>query len=217
MVNKVTDDGDGYQRARQAFGVLLSNYGQAMFVASRQVGGILVSRDHKADPNARPPFVVVPAAKQREALKLIEEQVFSDKPFSFPPELYNQLAATRWYHWGSDMPNRVDYAIHEVIGMWQDRILSQLLSSLTLERMHDAELKVPADQDAMTTAELISSLTNSIYSEVVRSNRANTPTASRPSARCDATCSDAISSGWRRLRWGRVSPRTIAARSPAPS
>jgi hypothetical protein len=41
-----------------------------------------------------------------------------------------------------------------------------LLSSLTLERMHDAELKVPADQDAMTTAELISSLTNSIYSEV---------------------------------------------------
>ena len=166
VVNKVTDDGDGYQRARQAFGVLLSNYGQAMFVASRQVGGILVNRDHKADPNGRPPFVVVPAAKQREALKLIEEQVFSDKPFSFPPELYNQLAATRWYHWGSDMPNRVDYAIHEVIGMWQDRILSQLLSSLTLERMHDAELKVPADQDAMTTAELISSLTNSIYSEV---------------------------------------------------
>ncbi len=166
VVTKVTADGDGYQRARQAFGVLLRNYGEAMFMASRQVGGISVNRDHKADPNARPPFVVVPAAKQREALTFVEEQVFSDKPFSFPPELYNQLAATRWYHWGSDMPNRVDYAIHEVIGMWQDRVLSQLLSSLTLERLHDAELKVPADQDALTTAELISSLTNSIFSEV---------------------------------------------------
>ena len=166
VVAKVTADGDGYQRARQAFGVLLDKYGQAMFVASRQVGGIQVNRDHKADPNARPPFVVVPVAKQREALKLIEEQVLSDKPFNFPPELYNQLAATRWYHWGSDMPNRVDYAIHDVIGMWQDRILDQLLSSLTLERIYDAELKVPADQDALTTAELLSHLTGSVFAEV---------------------------------------------------
>lgn len=166
VVAKVTADGDGYQRARQAFGVLLSNYGQAMFFASRQVGGISVNRDHKADPNARAPFVVVPAAKQREALTLVEEQVLSDKPFSFPPELYNQLAASRWYHWGSDMPTRVDYAVHDVIGMWQDRVLSQLLSSLTLQRMYDAELKVPADQDALTTAELISHLTNAVFSEV---------------------------------------------------
>jgi hypothetical protein len=166
VVAKVTADGDGYQRARQAFGVLLSNYGQAMFFASRQVGGISVNRDHKADPNARAPFVVVPAAKQREALTLVEEQVLSDKPFNFPPELYNQLAASRWYHWGSDMPTRVDYAIHDVIGQWQDRVLDQLLSSLTLQRMYDAELKVPADQDALTTAELISHLTNAVFAEV---------------------------------------------------
>ncbi|HXT60451.1 MAG TPA: zinc-dependent metalloprotease, partial [Pirellulales bacterium] len=166
VVAKVTADGDGYQRARQAFGVLLAKYGEAMFVAARQVGGISVHRDHKADPNGRPPFVVISAAKQREALALIEDQVLSDKPFSFPPDLYNQLAATRWYHWGNDMPFRVDYAVHDVIGMWQDQILSQLLSSLTLQRMYDSELKVPADQDALTTAELISGLTNSVFAEV---------------------------------------------------
>ena len=40
--------------------------------------------------------------------------------------------------------------------MWQDRILSKLLSSLTLSRIHDSELKVPADEDALTTAELLS-------------------------------------------------------------
>ncbi|HEX5445083.1 MAG TPA: zinc-dependent metalloprotease, partial [Pirellulales bacterium] len=165
VIDRATPDGDGYQRSRQAFGVLLRNYGQAMFHASRQVGGILVNRDHKADPNGRPPFVIVPAAKQREALTLIEENVLSDKPFSFPPELYNRLAATRWYHWGSEMPDRVDYAVHEVIGEWQDRILSQLLSPLTLERMHDSELKVPADQDTVTTAELLSRLTAAVFSE----------------------------------------------------
>lgn len=165
VIDRATPDGDGYQRSRQAFGVLLRNYGQAMFHASRQVGGILVNRDHKADPNGRPPFVIVPVAKQRDALALIEEDVLSDKPFNFPPELYNRLAATRWYHWGSDMPDRVDYAVHEVIGEWQDRVLSQLMSSLTLDRIHDSELKVPADQDTMTTAELLSRLTSAVFAE----------------------------------------------------
>lgn len=165
VVDRVTPDGDGYQRARQAFGVLLLNYGRAMHIASRQVGGILVNRDHKSDPNARPPFVIVHVGKQRDALALIEENVLSDKPFNFPPELYNKLAATRWYHWGSDMPDRVDYAVHEVIGMWQDQILSQLMSSLTLRRIYDSELKVPADQDAMTTAELLSRLTSAVFAE----------------------------------------------------
>ncbi|MEX1224951.1 MAG: zinc-dependent metalloprotease, partial [Pirellulales bacterium] len=52
------------------------------------------------------------------------------------------------------------------IEMWQDRILQQLLSSLTLTRMHDSELRVPVDQDAFTTAELLERLTNSIFEEV---------------------------------------------------
>ena len=165
IVDRVTDSGDGYERARQAFGVLLGNYGRAMHFASRYVGGVYVNRDHKGDANGRPPFVIVTAAKQREALTLIEEKVLSDKPFGFPPDLYNHLASTRWYHWGTSMPSRVDYAAHDVIAMWQARILSQLMSSLTLTRLHDTELKVPADQDAMTTAELLQRLTASIFSE----------------------------------------------------
>jgi hypothetical protein len=109
---------------------------------------------------------VVEAAKQREALAILEEQVFSDKPFSFPPELYNYMAASRWNHWGMHDSTRLDLPAHEVISMWQNRILSQLMSSLTLERLHDSELKVPADQDALTTAELIERLTGAVFSEV---------------------------------------------------
>ena len=92
--------------------------------------------------------------------------MFGDKPFNFPPEMYNQLAASRWNHWGVQFRTRTDYPIHEVIAMWQDRILAQLLSSLTLARLHDSELKVAADQDAFTTAELIQRLTKSIFAEV---------------------------------------------------
>ncbi|MBX3413460.1 MAG: zinc-dependent metalloprotease [Pirellulales bacterium] len=166
VVNDVTKDGEGYQKARQAFGILLGNHGRAMHFASRYVGGLYVNRDHKGDANARPPFQVVEVAKQRDALALVEEQVFSDKPFNFPPELYNYMAASRWNHWGMNSPIRLDLPAHEVISMWQERILSQLMSSLTLERLHDSELKVPADQDALTTAELIERLTAAIFAEV---------------------------------------------------
>ncbi len=74
--------------------------------------------------------------------------------------------------------------------MWQDRILSQLLSSLTLERMHDAELKAAADADALTTAELLERLTKAVYSEVESTEgRRVHATASRRSPACGATCS----------------------------
>jgi hypothetical protein len=137
-----------------------------MHFASRNVGGVYVNRDHKADANGRPPFVVVEPQKQRDSMALLEEQVFSDKPFQFPPDLYNYMAASRWSHWGANTPSRLDLPVHEVISMWQDRILQQLMSSLTMERLHDSELKVAADQDAFTTAELIDRLTKSIFSEV---------------------------------------------------
>ena len=67
------EDGDGgrYERVRQAFGVLLSTHGSAMYNASRLVGGLVGSRSHRGDANAPPPFTVVTAARQREALDLL--------------------------------------------------------------------------------------------------------------------------------------------------
>jgi hypothetical protein len=166
LLDETTKSGEGYQKLRQVVGILLGNHGRAMHFVSRYVGGLYVHRGHKGDQGAQTPFVVVDAAKQREALDLLETQVFSDKPFQFPPQLYNYLAATRWDHWGTEIPLRTDYPVHDVISMWQNRILAQLLSSLTLDRLHDSELYTPADQDALTTAELLGRLTKTIFAEV---------------------------------------------------
>jgi hypothetical protein len=165
-LDEAVKDGEGYEKARRVFGILLGKYGQAMFFAARNIGGVSVNRSHKGDANAPQPFAVVDATKQREALELLDQNVFNDKPFNFPPDLYNRLAASRWSHWGTDVPLRPDYPVHSVIEMWQARILEQLLSSLTLARLHDSELKVAADQDALTVAELLQRLTNSVFSEV---------------------------------------------------
>ena len=82
-------------------------------------------------------MTVVDAKRQRAAMKLIAEQVFSDEPFDIPPALYNKLIASRWSHWGADIADRNDYPVHEVILMWQERVLDRVMSPLTLTRLHD--------------------------------------------------------------------------------
>ncbi len=166
LVDRVTQEGEGYQDALRAFGVLLRNYGQATFFAARYVGGVYVNRDHKGDAGNRKPYEVVPAARQREALQLLEENIFNDKPFQFPPEMYNSLATSRWSHWGVQDPTRVDLPVHEVILQWQDRVLDQLLATQTLSRLYDSELKVAADQDALTCPELLERLSKAVFAEV---------------------------------------------------
>jgi hypothetical protein len=156
----------GYERVRQAFGVLLTAHGQAMTFASRLVGGVTASRSHRGDPNAPPPFAVIDAATQREALAVVEKGMLAAEPFTFPPELLNQLVPTRWSHWGSDAVSREDYPVHDVVLMWQDRTLGRLLDPVTLERIRDGELKVSADQDAFTVAELLERLSAAVMTEV---------------------------------------------------
>ena len=85
----------GYQRVRQAFARLLYEHGNAMYFASRYIGGQYHHRDHRGDENGRLPFVPVPAAKQREALEFLKEHALSDSTFDFSADLLNSLAVTR--------------------------------------------------------------------------------------------------------------------------
>jgi hypothetical protein len=137
-----------------------------MYFVSRNVGGLKTSRSHKGDKDGRPPIALVDTQVQRDSLAMLEENVFSDKPFQFPPELYNQLGWSNWSHWGTNPTTRKDFGIHDFVLQWQDRILAQLLSSVTLKRMHDAELRAAADADVLTTAELIQRLTKAVFNEV---------------------------------------------------
>lgn len=167
LVDRTTEEGEDYTQVRRAFNILLSQHGQAMFFAARYVGGLHTSRSHKGDEDAPPPVAVVEAERQREALKLLEERVFSDSSFDFPPEIFSFMGTSNWRHWGSNsLGTRKDFPIHDVIAMWQGRILDQLLSSTTLIRMHDMELKADLDTEVLTTAELMERLSNSVFAEL---------------------------------------------------
>lgn len=172
LVDRAVDDGESYARLRRAFNIVLGEYSFAARMAARTVGGQLVNRDHKGDPNGRTPFEILPAAKQREALSFLADTVFSSKSFQFPPDLLNRLGAGRFWHWDSDeLDTDLDYDLHETVLRIQSRVLTLLLNPMTVNRIYDAELKVASEQDAMTMHELVSSLTKSIWSELDQNDR----------------------------------------------
>lgn len=164
ILERAVENGEGFQRARQAFGLLFGEYWRTAFFAARFPGGVYVHRDHKGDSQARTPFQPVEAAQQRAAMKLLSDTVLS--PMTFDPNLLNSLAATRWYHWGIDDTLRLDYPIHDTVANMQSRLIGSLLSSTKLSRLQDGELKSPASDDVYTLAEHLRTLTGAVFKEI---------------------------------------------------
>lgn len=168
LSDRVVDKGDGYQRVRQAFGMLLGQYGNAAYLASNYIGGEAMHRDHAGDPNGRDPFVPVPSAKQREALKLLQERILSDKSFQFSPQLLRRLAADRWNHWGNEgaVYGGVDYPVHDRVLRIQRIVLSHVFSPATLARLQNNALKAEKGEEPVTIAEVFRGLTDGIWGDV---------------------------------------------------
>jgi hypothetical protein len=167
LLARVVKQGQSYQRARQAFEMLLYEIERSASITTRFVGGHYIHRDHKGDPNARAPVVPVPAEKQREALRLLCDGVLGAGAFSIPPETLNYLAAGRWVHWGSsDRSEDPEYPIHDRILQVQLWSLFGVLNPRTYGLLLDAEARLKENEDALTLPEFFTKLTDSIWSEI---------------------------------------------------
>jgi hypothetical protein len=165
LADKATTKGDGFQRTRQGFSILLNQYANAAHLVSNYVGGVHVHRDHRGDPNGRDPFVPVKGEKQREALKFLQDHILTDHSFQFSPQLLRRLAADRWSHWGNErvVMSGVEFPIHERILSIQRVVLGHVLDGATLRRIQNCALEVDKDDKPLTIAEVFRSLTDAIW------------------------------------------------------
>lgn len=167
LADKAVDNGEGYQRVRTAFLVLLNQYGNAAALATNFVGGEYMHRDHKGDPDGRDPFIPVAAARQREALKFIQDNILADTAFQFPPELLRKLASDRWMHWGNErVMTSVDFPLYQRVLAIQNVALAQLLDNATLSRIQNNQSKTKANEQSLSVAEVFRSLTDGIWTEL---------------------------------------------------
>ena len=168
LSDRVVDKGEGYQRTRQAFAMLLGQYGNGAHLVANFVGGEQMHRDHRGDPEARDPFVPVAAAKQREALKFLQEHIFTDKPFQFSPQLLRRLAADRWWHWGNEGTalSGVEYPLHDRILSIQRVALDHVFNPSVLSRIQNNGLKTEKEEQPLTIAEVFRSVTDGVWSDM---------------------------------------------------
>jgi hypothetical protein len=158
---------ESYPELRSAFDLIFGYYIGYAMSASTYIGGQHFSREHPDDPGASLPFEMVSVEKQREALALLQQYIFAEDAFNFPPDLINKLAPSRWWHWGSSPPIfSLDYPIYDRISIVQALVLSNLLSSDRLERIQNAELKYPS-AEMLTMPELFETLQTGIWSEIM--------------------------------------------------
>ncbi|MBD2205011.1 zinc-dependent metalloprotease [Calothrix sp. FACHB-1219] len=157
--------GESYSNLRVLFNRVFRYYFRNATLVSQYIGGQSFRRVHAGNDTSWA-FVPVSLEKQRQALTNLQNYVFAADALKFSPQLLNQLAPSRWQHWGNPISNdRLDYPLHDRIFRFQSRILRSLLSSDRLNRLQDIELKTPPGE-ALTIPELFDTLQKGIWTEI---------------------------------------------------
>lgn len=168
IMTKIVKEGDSWQRARDAYTLLLARQLGAVRTASQFLGGANIVRDRKGDPGNRSPVTPLEAAEQRRATKFILENAFRDEAFGLDRELLSKMTVDKWFDDGGRRTLGADPAwpIHDQILGFQSSALTMLLNPAVLQRVYDNELRTPPGTDALTLPELISALSGEVFSEL---------------------------------------------------
>jgi len=166
ILDRAVKKGEAWYRARSFYNQLLYQQAGAVNSISRFIGGTYVNRDRKGDPNARPPLVPVEAERQRKALQFVINNSFFDESYDLDPDLLKYLATDKFNHWGNSSGSP-EFPVHSTIMNIQRGAMLSLLNPTKLRRVYDNESMTPRNDDALTLPELINSLTEAIWQEVL--------------------------------------------------
>lgn len=179
LLKDITDwavkDGQSYARLRRAFTRIMAERSRATEYVARFCGGQVINRDHKGDAGARPPITMIPAEKQREALRFVCANVFAEDAFKISPELLSHLAPGRFSHWGSDEYDfRVEFNVHDFVGAMQFNCLVTLMNPFTIGRIQDGQVKFGEGDEVYTLSEHINGIADAVWSELDDAGRQGT-------------------------------------------
>lgn len=169
LTEKFVKDGESWARARHGYELSLSLQLRSVSMMANWLGGALTTRALKGDKDSGRPVEVVSVEQQKAALKFVIENTFFDDAFGLSPELLAHLSVDKWLDGGSSFSafsNEATYPVHDTIMGIQASTLTMVMNSTTLRRIYDNELRLPADQEALTLPEVLESLTDAIWQEL---------------------------------------------------
>ena len=135
---------------------------------AKYIGGVTTLRDHVGSPRA--PLTPVDPAKQRAALKIIADGLFSADSFRFKPEFMRRVQVD-WLNrddiYDIGLTNAsVDYSLGTQVLKAQRKVLDQLMSDAVAQRILDSEVKLDDSRKALHLADVYDTLQAAIWSEL---------------------------------------------------
>ena len=164
LLEQFVEDGDSWSKARRGYETTLRMQIAAASMMSDWIGGAYTNRNKKGDfvDGDVPPIQVVPVEQQRAALEFIINTIFEEDAYGLSPNLLTHFNVDKWYGGGGER-GEATWPIHDRILGTQASILSTILAPSRLGMVYDNEFMVPADEDALTVAEIFQTLMDSIY------------------------------------------------------
>jgi hypothetical protein len=159
--------GESYQMLRRNFLAGLTQFGNAGMVSAKYVGGVVYVRDHAG--SGRDPFTPVPAEKQRAALRLISEGLFSVDSFRLRPDFVRRLTVDQFDRFRDDVgPSAIspDIALTSRMLSVQRAVLDQMMSDVVATRLAEGEYRQTKGNSGFRLSELYDTLQDSIWSEL---------------------------------------------------
>ena len=168
LAPKLETPGESYEVLRRAFGASWHQFFRGGHVAMKYIGGIYHNRDHVGDPDGRLPFVPVPAAEQRAALRFLTDEIWSSSAITISPELLSKLQLVRIPDFDGQIyrtPN-INYPLHDAVFGAQGEVLNDLYDPIKLGRLLEMERLQPDPNDRFTMAEMFSGIRKALWSEL---------------------------------------------------
>jgi len=164
LLTEFVKDGDSWERARKGYLRTLSMQRRMIDMMANWIGGTYVNRVHKGDPNTGDPLVPVEVEKQREALRFLVDHAFRDEAFGITPDLLNKMTIRKWR---GGLGGESTWPVVEQIGATQGLAVTLVMNPGTLSRVYNNEMRVEAGEDALTLPELIGTMFDAVYDELL--------------------------------------------------
>ena len=179
LLEKFVQDGESWAKVRRGYLLTLSTQTKALSMMANWVGGSHVNRHRKGDPNGKAPIEVVPASTQRDALKFVIDNAFSEKAFGLTPEILRHMTVDKWWD-GATAFEDPTWPVHDRVLGIQASALTSVLNPGTLEGIYDNELRLAGDEDTLTLPELLDTLSKSVWSELEPADEGQEYTVRKP-------------------------------------
>jgi hypothetical protein len=172
---KVVKDGESWVRLRSAFMSCVSQFANGAYLASEYIGGQSVNRDFKGTDKARDPVNPITGSRQREALKVVVDQILADTSFHFSPGLLRKLITESWQDDRFASYGEMDYPIFRIILSIQEIVLDQCLDPSVLQRIQNQEIQSEPGSDPIKIAEIFRALSEGTFAELAAPPSSGSP------------------------------------------